>query len=58
MAWPSSGTRAVTQDFRQGIAEGPWLGELDHVTVGHGVSLPTARLTPWRAEFASMRCNA
>src|SRR6202030_1902393 len=32
-------TRAVTQDFRQGIAEGPWLAELDHVTVGHGVSL-------------------
>src|SRR5512133_2602124 len=32
-------TRAVAQDFRQGIAEGPWLGELDNVTVGHGVSL-------------------
>src|SRR5580704_18373497 len=32
-------TRAVTQDFRQRIAEGPWLGELDQVTVGHGVSL-------------------
>src|ERR1700719_3337236 len=32
-------TRAVTQGFRQGIAEGPWLGELDHVTVGHSVSL-------------------
>jgi hypothetical protein len=31
-------TRAVTQDFRQGIAEGPWLGELDYITVGHGVS--------------------
>src|SRR5207253_5533397 len=32
-------TRAVAQDRCQGIGEGPWLGELDHVTVGHGVSL-------------------
>src|SRR6202040_4467520 len=32
-------TCAAAQDFCQGIAEGPWLGELDHVTVGHGVSL-------------------
>src|SRR5438132_659240 len=32
-------TRAAAQDLGQGIAEGPWLGELEHVTVGHGVSL-------------------
>jgi hypothetical protein len=32
-------TCAAAQDFCQGIAEGPWLGEFDHVTVGHGVSL-------------------
>src|SRR5205085_391149 len=32
-------TRAVAQDFCEGIAKGPWLGELDDVTVGHGVSL-------------------
>src|SRR5271165_379324 len=31
--------RAAAQDFCQGIAEGPWLGELDDITVGHGVSL-------------------
>jgi len=31
-------TRAAAQDLGQGIGEGPWLGELDHVTVGHGVS--------------------
>jgi hypothetical protein len=31
--------RAAAQDFGQGIGKGPWLGELDHVTVGHGVSL-------------------
>jgi hypothetical protein len=32
-------TRAAAQDLGQGIGEDPWLGELDHVTVGHGVSL-------------------
>src|ERR1700730_2159053 len=32
-------TRAAAQDLCQGIGKGPWLGELDHVTVGHGVSL-------------------
>src|SRR5205823_8576258 len=32
-------TRAAAQDLREGIGEGPWLGELDDVTVGHGVSL-------------------
>jgi len=32
-------TRAVAQDLRERIGKRPWLGELDHVTVGHGVSL-------------------
>src|SRR5947209_9295083 len=32
-------SRAAAQDLGQGIGKGPWLGELDHVTVGHGVSL-------------------
>src|SRR5438034_4563215 len=32
-------TRTAAQDLREGIGEGPWLGELDDVTVGHGVSL-------------------
>jgi hypothetical protein len=32
-------TRAAAQDLCQGIGKGPWMGELDHVTVGHGVSL-------------------
>src|SRR4029077_16510450 len=32
-------TRAVAQDLCEGIAKGPWLGELDDVTVRHGVSL-------------------
>src|SRR6476661_4555789 len=32
-------TRAIAQDLGQGIGKGPWLGELDHVTVGRGVSL-------------------
>ena len=32
-------TRAAAQDLREGIGKGPWLGELDHVSVGHGVSL-------------------
>src|ERR1700737_3394769 len=31
-------TRAAAQDLCQGIGKGPWMGELDHVTVGHGVS--------------------
>jgi hypothetical protein len=33
------GTSAAAQDLGQRIGEGLWLGELDHVTVGHGVSL-------------------
>src|SRR5882762_9377949 len=32
-------TRAAAQDLCEGIGKGPWLGELDHVTVRHGVSL-------------------
>src|ERR1700736_6834769 len=32
-------TRAAAQDLCEGIDKGPWLGELDHVTVRHGVSL-------------------
>ncbi len=32
-------TRAAAQDLCEGIGEGPWLGELDDVTVRHGVSL-------------------
>src|SRR5215467_10095779 len=32
-------TRAAAQDLCQGVGEDPWLGELDDVTVGHGVSL-------------------
>src|SRR6266850_1980366 len=32
-------TRAAAQDLCQGIGKGPWLGELDDVTVRHGVSL-------------------
>src|SRR5207247_1771731 len=32
-------TRAAAQDLCKGIGEGPWLGELDDVTVRHGVSL-------------------
>ncbi len=32
-------TRAAAQDLCEVIAKGPWLGELDDVTVGHGVSL-------------------
>jgi hypothetical protein len=38
-------TRAIAQDLGQGIGKGSWLGELDHVTVGHGVSL-----LHWRVE--------
>src|SRR2546430_9437818 len=32
-------TCAAAQDLCQGIGKGPWLGELDDVTVRHGVSL-------------------
>src|SRR5215471_14579566 len=32
-------TRAAAQDLGQRVGEDPWLGELDDVTVGHGVSL-------------------
>ena len=32
-------TRAAAQNLCEGIGEGPWLGELDDVTVRHGVSL-------------------
>src|SRR5438477_6628433 len=32
-------TRAAAQDLCERIGKPPWLGELDHVTVGHGVSL-------------------
>src|SRR6516165_2500052 len=32
-------TRAAAQDLCQGVGEDPWLGELDDVIVGHGVSL-------------------
>src|SRR5246127_4059303 len=32
-------TRAAAQDLCQGVGEDPWLGELDDVTVEHGVSL-------------------
>src|SRR2546423_9397799 len=32
-------TRAAPQDLGKAIGKGPWLGELDDVTVGHGLSL-------------------
>src|SRR5215468_1504390 len=32
-------TRPAGQDLCEGIGKGPWLGELDDVTVRHGVSL-------------------
>jgi hypothetical protein len=32
-------TRAAAQDLRERIGEDPWLGELDDVTLRHGVSL-------------------
>src|SRR3984893_7604790 len=32
-------TRAAAQDLREGIGKGPWLGGLDDVSLGHGVSL-------------------
>src|SRR6202167_5601825 len=31
--------RSVAQNLSERIAESPWLSELDHVGVGHGVSL-------------------
>src|ERR1700691_1639645 len=31
--------RSVAQNLSERIAESPWLSELDHVSVGHGVSL-------------------
>src|SRR5215468_7083432 len=30
---------AIAQNLCQRIAESPWLGELDHIILGHGVSL-------------------
>src|SRR5438067_4827605 len=33
------GTRTVTQNLSERIAESPWLSQLDDVSVGHGVSL-------------------
>ena len=33
------GTRPVAQNLSERIGEGPWLSELDDVSVGHGVSL-------------------
>src|SRR5258708_15649352 len=35
----SSPSSDATQDLCEGIGKGPWLGELDDVTVRHGVSL-------------------
>src|SRR4029450_13529464 len=32
-------SRAIAQNLCQRIAESPWLGELDHIILGHGVSL-------------------
>src|SRR5882724_1426700 len=32
-------SRAIAQNLCQRIAESPWLGELDHFILGHGVSL-------------------
>ena len=32
-------SRAVAQNFGQRIGECPWLGELENITIGHGVSL-------------------
>jgi hypothetical protein len=31
--------RTIAQNLGQQIAESPWLGELDHTILGHGVSL-------------------
>src|SRR5437588_8216628 len=33
------GTRPVAQNLGEQIGEGPWLSQLDDVSVGHGVSL-------------------
>src|SRR5437667_9049784 len=33
------GTRPVAQNLSERIGEGPWLSQLDDVSVGHGVSL-------------------
>ena len=33
------GTRPVAQNLSECIGESPWLSQLDHVSVGHGVSL-------------------
>ena len=38
-------SRAIAQDLGQGIGKGPWLGELDHVTVGRRI---TPSLEKWR----------
>jgi hypothetical protein len=32
-------SRAIAQNLCQRIAESPWLGKLDHIILGHGVSL-------------------
>jgi tetratricopeptide (TPR) repeat protein len=32
-------TRATTQNFGERISESPWLGQLENVSLGHGVSL-------------------
>src|SRR3989304_10347837 len=32
-------TRAVAKNFGERIGEGPWLGQLENVSLGHGVSL-------------------
>jgi hypothetical protein len=33
------GMRSVAQNLSERIGEGPWLSQLDDVSVGHGVSL-------------------
>ena len=32
-------TRALTQNVGERIGKGPWLGKLENVSLGHGVSL-------------------
>src|SRR6266849_8806951 len=32
-------SRTVAQNFRERIGQCPWLGELENITIGHGVSL-------------------
>jgi hypothetical protein len=32
-------TRSLTQNVGEQIGKGPWLGELENVSLGHGVSL-------------------